>query len=115
MRFRHLFAVFSFALIAAGMTSGEDKIERIVDRKGASGKAVKELVYRSDKLAEERAYDADGALSEENFFGSTSLPIQTRKYIRVAGRLDRVEYEDADGVLTGTLSYRYDRYERLIG
>ncbi len=115
MRRRSHIPLFIFVLLSAGMASGEDRIERFVDQKNASGKVAKELVFRNDELMEERIYDTEGALAEEDFFGSSSLPFQMRKYIRAAGRLDRVEYEDAVGMITGSLSYRYDRDGRLLG
>jgi len=116
VRIRRLFVVSLLALLAAGAASGEDRIERISDPRSVGvAKAVKELVYRDGALAESISYDADGALQKEVFFDSSSLPVQTRSYIRHDGRLERVEYEDASGGLVGSLSYRYDRDGCLLG
>jgi YD repeat-containing protein len=98
------------ALLPAWGAIGEERIERIAGAKGA-----RELVYRDEALAEERSYDARGALLEERFFGASSLPERTRSYLREGGRLARVEIADAAGVVVGSMSYRYDRDGRLLG
>lgn len=116
MRIRRCFHVFLLALLAAGAAGGEDRIERINEPRSIGvGKAFKELVYRDGALAESISYDADGALRKEVFFGSSSLPTRTLSYFRRDGRLERVDYEDASGEIAGSLSYRYDRYGRLLG
>jgi YD repeat-containing protein len=98
------------ALALSGVASGEDRTERIAD----SG-AARELVYRDDILAEERSYDAQGAILEERIFDSSSLPVETRTYIREGGRIVKVEATDASGSPSGSMTYRYDRNGRLLG
>ena len=58
------------------------------------GRGAKELVYRNDKLAEERAYDAEGALLEENFYDTTHCRFKrastsSRGRPALAGRIRR--------------------------
>ncbi len=103
-------AILLLSLLPAALCAGQDRVERIPGAKGA-----KELVYRGDALVEERSYDAEGGLLAERSFGADSLPTGATAYIRVAGRLERVEARDASGVIVGTLAYRYDRYGRLLG
>ena len=111
-----LFAISILSLSSAVAVIGEDRIERINNPKGpGNADTTKELVYRNDSLVEEITYDSSGALKEDSFFDSTSIPVQTRSYIRDRGRLERVEYKDASGLITGSLSYRYDRDDRLLG
>lgn len=97
------------ALSATGLPA-EDRTETIADSKG-----YKELVYRGEALAEERSYDAKGAILEERAFDAEALPLETRSYIREGGRIARVEARDASGVPSGSMDYRYDRYGRLLG
>jgi YD repeat-containing protein len=104
------FFVSILALQTAGVVNGEDKIERIDSLKGS-----RELVYRDEVLAEVRSYDAQGAIREEKFFDASSLPFETRSYIREGGLLVRVELTDASGIPEGSMTYRYDRYGRLLG
>jgi antitoxin component YwqK of YwqJK toxin-antitoxin module len=98
------------ALALSGVASGEDRTERIADSGGA-----RELVYRDDILAEDRSFDAQGAILEERIFDSSSLPIETRTYIREGGRIVKVEATDASGSPSGSMTYRYDRDGRLLG
>jgi YD repeat-containing protein len=107
VRFAILF--YSF-LCMSNVAFGEDRIERIGGAKGS-----KELVYRGDALVEERSYDLRGALLEEKSFGPDSLQIETKAYIRVEGRLARVEARDSSGVVIGSMAYHYDRNGRLLG
>lgn len=116
MRKRPVFAFCVLACLSAGLAGGQERTESIVDPKDpGSGRVVKDLVYRDGRLAEAISYGADGALLKETFFDSSSLPVRTRDYIRRDGRLERVQYEDADGASGGSLSYRYDREGRLLG
>jgi hypothetical protein len=98
------------ALAGAALASGEDRTETIADLKGS-----KELVYHDDVLAEERSFDASGSILQERLFDSSSLPVETRSYIREGGRIVRVEATDAMGSPSGSMSYRYDRNGRLLG
>jgi antitoxin component YwqK of YwqJK toxin-antitoxin module len=108
---RASFFVFPIlALAVAGMAAGEDRTERIADANGA-----RELVYRGDILAEDRSFDARGAILEERIFDSSSLPKETRTYIREGGRIEKVEATDASGSPSGSMTYRYDRNGRLLG
>lgn len=91
-------------------TEGDERIESVPGAKGS-----KELVYRGENLVEERSYDERGALVEERSFDSTSLPVETRSYIRVEGRLTRVEARDFSGIVSGSKSYHYDSKGRLLG
>jgi len=100
--------ILAFAL--AAMAVGEDRTEVIADSKGA-----RELEYRGDILEEERSYDARGAILEERIFDSSSLPVETRTYIREEGRIARIEATDASGNPSGSMTYRYDRDGRLLG
>ena len=104
------FMIFVFLLVAAGIAVGDDRTERIADSNGA-----KELVYQDDVLVEARFYDARGAIQQERVYGDSSLPIETRTYIRAGGRIVRIESTDAAGNPTGATVYRYDRNGRLLG
>ena len=97
-------------LLVASLAWGEDRIEKIADSKG-----YKELIYRGDALAEQRSFDLQGAILEETTMDSSALPLETRSYIREKGRIVRVEARDGAGNSTGAMSYRYDRYGRLLG
>ena len=94
----------------SGILEGEDRIEKIADSKG-----WKELLYRENVLVEDRSFDAQGALLTERIFDATLLPIETRNYIRVDGRLIRVEAVDAFESPSGSMTYRYDKNGRLLG
>jgi YD repeat-containing protein len=103
-------AVLLFAILVAGAAWGEDRIETIRDSKG-----YRELVYRGESLAEERSYDPLGSILEETTMGPSSLPLETRTYIRAGDRLVRVEARDGAGDQIGSRTYRYDRNGRLLG
>jgi YD repeat-containing protein len=108
---RHLALAFLLlAAIAAAESFGEERTERIDGAKGS-----KELVYRDGVLVEERSYDLRGALLEEKAFSPDSLPIETKAYVRVGGRLLRVEDRDSSGVVIGSMAYYYDSNGRLLG
>jgi len=96
-------------LAAALPCLAEDRTERIEGPKG-----WKELDYRSGRLAEERSFDAEGALIAERDFGPDSLPAIEKKYLRSGGRLEAVEARDLSGAVVGRMSYRYDREGRLL-
>jgi antitoxin component YwqK of YwqJK toxin-antitoxin module len=100
----------ALACAVCGLASGEDRTETISDSKGS-----KELVYRDDILVEERSYDPRGALIQEKAFDASSLPAETRIYVREGARLVRVDALDASGNPSGSRSYRYDRNGRLLG
>ncbi len=97
-------------LALAGQVACQDRTETIRDSKG-----FKELVYRGEALAEERSYDARGAILSERFFDAGSLPSETRTYVRDGDRVARVEAKDASGSPSGSMEYRYDRNGRLLG
>lgn len=97
-------------LLSAGVATAEDRVEKIADSKG-----YRELVYHGDILAEERSFDLSGAILQESSLDASSLPVETKSYIREKGRIIRVEAADGSGATTGTMSYRYDRYGRLLG
>jgi antitoxin component YwqK of YwqJK toxin-antitoxin module len=105
-----LLAAFLLAIAPATFAVSEEKVELIEGSKGN-----KELVYRDERLAEERVYDERGALIEEKTYDSNSLPLETRSYVRIEGRLARIEARDADGEVTGTRFYHYDRTGMLLG
>jgi len=98
------------ALAGLSTIAGEDRTETIADSRGS-----KELIYRNDALAEERVYDNKGAILEERTFDLSSLPAETRTYIRENGRIVKVEAKDASGSPSGSMTYRYDRDGRLLG
>jgi YD repeat-containing protein len=102
--------LFVLLLVVAGIAEGDDRTERIADSNGA-----KELVYKDDVLVEARFYDARGAIQQERVFGDSSLPIETRTYIREGGRIVRIESTDVAGNSTGSIAYRFDRNGRLLG
>jgi hypothetical protein len=62
-----------------------------------------------------RSYDEGGALLEESFFALDGKVRERRRYLRIGGRLARVEALDAEGKLLGTIDYRYDGSGRLVG
>ena len=87
-----------------------ERIERLTGKSG-----YRELVYHGKDLVEERAFDLKGALLEEKYLGDDSLPYETRSYIRIRGRLERVEARDGAGAVIGSMGYRYDCLGRLVG
>jgi len=108
-----ILCLVAFAVFGEGNEDSAQNEERTERLEGKSG--YRELVYRGKDLVEERAFDAKGALLEEKYIGDDSLPYETRSYIRAGGRLERVEARDGSGVAIGSMSYRYDRWGRLLG
>ena len=104
-----LFVIIPLLMIS-GISEGEDRTEKIADSKG-----WKELVYRNNVLAEDRSFDVQGAILTERFFNTSLIPIETRNYIRVGGRITRVDAVDEFGSPSGSMTYRYDRNGRLLG
>ena len=94
----------------SGMSESEDRTEKIADSNG-----WKELFYRNDILTEDRSFDPLGAILTERIFDTSLLPVETRNYIRVDGRIIRVDAVDAFGSPSGSMTYRYDRNGRLLG
>jgi YD repeat-containing protein len=103
------FAFFLFFFCASAGVFSEERVEQIGGAKGS-----KELVYRDEALIEERSYDLKGALISEKTYGADALPTETKAYIRVEGRLTRVEARDSSGVVIGSINYHYDRNGRLL-
>jgi predicted DNA binding protein len=102
----------AFAVFSEGKeeTAEDERTERLEGKNG-----YQELVYRGKELVEELSYDAKGALLEEKYMGEDSLPYETRSYIRVEGRLERIEARDGSDVAIGSMRYRYDHTGRLLG
>jgi YD repeat-containing protein len=73
-----------------------------------------EIERRGDAIMARRAFDGGGALVEESYYGNDGILSEKRTYIRLMGRLSRVEVSDADGKLRGIIEYRYDGNGRLI-
>jgi YD repeat-containing protein len=101
--------LLALSLVPAIACAGEDRVERINGAKGS-----KELVYRDDALIGQRTYDEVGGLLEETSFGTDSLPIETKTYLREEGRLTKVEARDSAGLVVGSLAYHYDRRGSLL-
>lgn len=110
---RKAWSLVALAILLGSSLAFAEEDERIESVQGAKGS--KELVYRGDNLVEERSFDERGALVEERSFDSSSLPVETRSYIRVEGRLCRVEARDSSGEVSGLKSYHYDSSGRLLG
>jgi YD repeat-containing protein len=103
-----VFLIFAFLVFAASLLCAEDRVERRADPRGS-----RELVFHDKILVEEHIYGPDAALLEDILY-EKGKPREIRSYIRVDGRLMRVEARNANGSLIGQLLYFYDTNGSLL-
>ncbi len=101
-----------FALVAFASTLGS---AAPVEKRefSSSPRGQIERVLRDGLLAEERVFGSEGVLEEESIFAKGVL-VQRNLYIRVGGRLVKIEASDGSGESAGTMEYRYDGAGRLV-